>query len=140
MIGIGVCYFLHQSLQIVTAIDEILRQGIQQLRVRRLKSPRGRRRIIRVKPGQVKLIGWLLDRYSAFPADCILRYEDLMAEPMRELSRFATNAQPPIRSFSAVDAATRYPRIDLRKLAQALQCISPIAERFYPDFAGDLTG
>lgn len=88
---------------------------------------------------QVKLIGWLLDRYSALPAECILRYEDLVADPLRELSRLTANAQPPIRSLTAVDAETRYPGVDLRRLAEALRRISPIGERFYPDFALDLS-
>ena len=88
---------------------------------------------------QVKLVGWLLDRYSALPVEGILRYEDLMADPTRELSRLTVNARPIIRPLTAMDAATRYPGVDLRRLADALRCISPVAERFYPNFTRDLS-
>ena len=87
---------------------------------------------------QVRLIGWAFNRYSTFPANRIVRYEDLLANPTATLSRLTSNAQPPTRFLQAIDPASRYPGIDMPRLAQALRCITPIAERFYPDFADSL--
>lgn len=87
---------------------------------------------------QVALIGWLLSRYARFAADNILRYEDLMAAPARELSRLTPHVRGLTRSLSAYDPATRYPGIDFPRLARELMAICPIAEQFYPDFAASL--
>src|SRR5579862_5822515 len=87
---------------------------------------------------QVLLIGWLLGVYSRFSPELILRYEDLVADPVRHLSRLTPHARPLGRTLELMDPATRYRGVDLEPLARALPAITPIAERFYPDFERSL--
>jgi hypothetical protein len=81
---------------------------------------------------QVVLMEWLLQSYSRFPRDRILRYEDLMAAPRQHLARFSAKARDPGRALRAYDPARRYPGIDLAILAEALLPLAPVAETFYP--------
>jgi hypothetical protein len=85
------------------------------------------------------LIGWLLDTYSSFSLERILRYEDLVAAPGRHLARFTPHARELDRQFAAFDPASRYPGVDLSPLARKLMTIRSVAERFYADFEESLS-
>jgi hypothetical protein len=87
---------------------------------------------------QVILLGWLLEIYSAFPPDRILRYEDLISTPGRHLARFTSNARYPDHLLRAVDPSERYSGVEMRPLARQLMTIRGVAERFYPAFVQSL--
>jgi len=87
---------------------------------------------------QVTLMGWLLRTYAAFPAGQVVRYEDLIADPLPILARFSATATRPTRHLAPYDPAERYPRVDLPLLARELMAIEAEAEKFYPDFKGSL--
>jgi hypothetical protein len=87
---------------------------------------------------QVALMGWLLRTYARFPADAIMRYEDLVSQPRQVLARFSPNAIDPARLLVAVDPAVRYIGVDFSRLARALLSIEAEAEVFYPNFAASL--
>jgi Sulfotransferase family len=87
---------------------------------------------------QVALIGWLLGVYSEFPLSQIIRYEDMMADPERQLRRFTPHSRAPVRPIEQYDVASRYAGVDLRHLARELLAICTVAERFYPDFETSL--
>ena len=87
---------------------------------------------------QVLLIGWLLGVYARFAPERILRYEDLVADPLRYLSLLTPHARPLGRTLEIMDPAKRYRGVDLAPLARALMTIEPTAERFYPDFERSL--
>jgi hypothetical protein len=87
---------------------------------------------------QVILLEWLLGIYSSFPPERILRYEDLIADPVRHLSRFTPHARDPNRKLEAVDPSSRYGGVELRPLARRLLTIRTVAEKFYPNFAESL--
>jgi hypothetical protein len=87
---------------------------------------------------QVILLGWLLEIYSAFPPDRILRYEDLISTPRNHLARFTSHARDPDHPLRAVDPSERYTGVELRRLARELMTIRGVAERFYPAFVQSL--
>ena len=87
---------------------------------------------------QVALLGWLLTTYSALSPCQILRYEDLVADPVAALSAFAVRPPAALRPLTRYDPAHRYRTVNLRPLAEALMDISAICERFYPDFRQSL--
>jgi hypothetical protein len=87
---------------------------------------------------QVALIGWLLGVYSKFPPSHIMRYEDMIADPQKQLRRFTPHSHAPASPIERFELVSRYAGVDLRHLAHELIAICPIAERFYPDFESSL--
>jgi hypothetical protein len=87
---------------------------------------------------QVALMGWLLRTYTRLPAEAVMRYEDMLAQPRQTLSRFTSAAADPVKPLKAVDPITRYVGVDFHRLARALLAIEAEAECFYPDFAASL--
>jgi hypothetical protein len=87
---------------------------------------------------QVALLDWLLGVYDKLPRVQILRYEDMVADPAKQLQRFTSYPRAPMRQLEHFQVADRYPGVSLKPLARALLAICPVAARFYPDFEKSL--
>ncbi len=87
---------------------------------------------------QIILIEWMLGVYAAFPPGHVLRYEDILRAPHMELARLSPNACETDRDLRAYDPGTRYPGVNLSRLARALLPVRHRIERFYPDFEATL--
>jgi Sulfotransferase family len=83
---------------------------------------------------QVALMEWLLGVYARLPPECVIRYEDMTADPLETLLRLTPQAQRPQRLLSAHDPSQRYQGVDLKALANALSRIAPLIREFYPEF------
>lgn len=88
---------------------------------------------------QVHLLGWILDVYTRFPAENIIRYEDMLADSQRSLGKITAHSQPSAKPLKAFDLQERYPGVDLPLLAHELQVIAEKAAPFYPDFNASLS-
>ena len=86
---------------------------------------------------QVIILEWLLTIYATLP-DCVLRYEDIVADPTRHLATIIGRpvVATPVRQPFAPQS--RYPGVDLAPLASALRRLVPLATLFYPHFAASL--
>ena len=87
---------------------------------------------------QVALMGWLFDTYARLPPGCVIRYEDMVADPGAALAPVVGGLQPSAHKLQSFHAADRYPHVDLRPLARALLPIRHQAEHFYPGFEASL--
>ncbi len=92
-------------------------------------------RIGQVLDRQVAILEWMLTTYLALPAGCVLRYEDMLARPASTLAPVSGWVWPPGRQRQPYAASSRYPGVDLRRLAAALAPLEPTASRLYPDVA-----
>ncbi|NVN10175.1 sulfotransferase [Nguyenibacter vanlangensis] len=87
---------------------------------------------------QVELMRFLYGTYARFPADRILRYEDILADPVTELHRLVPHVRQSSRALAPYDPAARYTTVDLAALAEMLRPLAPVVECFYPDFLASL--
>jgi hypothetical protein len=87
---------------------------------------------------QIAILAWYLRAYSALPADCLVRYEDLMRDPTTALSRIHGPVKELNIPLKPEAPEARYGNVDLGALAHALRPIAPLATPFYPDFQEDL--
>ncbi len=83
---------------------------------------------------QVALIGWILETYAVHLPDRVLRYEDMVADPMPALALLTPFGGGIDRCLSAVLPASRYPGVDLHRLLNGLAQIRSVIEVFYPEF------
>lgn len=83
---------------------------------------------------QVALIGWLLQRYAAFPRENIIRYEDVVADPLATLKRLSPHGRPGTQLVKPFAPDKRYQAVDFAALRAALKPVESIARNFYPDF------
>jgi hypothetical protein len=88
---------------------------------------------------QVALIGWLLSVYSRDSRIQVLRYEDMIANPLEQLRRLAPNSRTPDRRPDPFELTERYIGVDFRDLARRLMTIVPIIEPFYPHYESRLS-
>jgi hypothetical protein len=86
---------------------------------------------------QVTLVSWFFRKYSKLPAASIVRYEDMIADPMSALSRLHPSpviaTQP--KSYRLVE---RYPGADFADISRRLQRVADDVRLFYPDIDSDL--
>lgn len=87
---------------------------------------------------QCALMRHLFETYAGFAPERILRYEDLVADPLAQLSRLSPHARVPAKPPRRYDPAQRYGGVDLPGLAEALTPLAPLFEPFYPDFKASL--
>ena len=83
---------------------------------------------------QVALMEWLLGIYARLPPERVIRYEDMIADPLGTLLRLTRHARRPQRLLSAHDSSRRYQGVDLKAVASALSRIAPLIRQFYPQF------
>ena len=82
---------------------------------------------------QVALIEFQLSTYSKLPPEQIIRYEDMVADPMGTLHALCPTAER-FTALSEFNPRDRYPKVDFDALAEALSPIVPVISRFYPDW------
>jgi hypothetical protein len=87
---------------------------------------------------QIALLSWWFGIYGNMSEDRILRYEDLIADPVRQLSRLHGRVGAISHALAPEPPEKRYRDVDLAVLAKLLVPIAPLVARFYPDFEESL--
>lgn len=82
---------------------------------------------------QVKLIEFQLATYRTFSPDRIIRYEDVVADPISALRGVCPNIAN-VPELTEFDPLERYPNVDFGQLVRALIPIIPLIKEFYPSF------
>lgn len=83
---------------------------------------------------QVEILSWMFDVYALLNADQVLRYEDVTADPQRQLARMHDQIVPITHLITVEPIEHRYSSVDLKPLAEGLRRIAPQVRHFYPDF------
>lgn len=87
---------------------------------------------------QLILLSWYLRRISVLNQRNVIRYEDLVSDPVSVLSRIHPAVDRISCAIWVKRVEERYPTVDLTLLARLAIPLSSFAERFYPGFQSSL--
>jgi hypothetical protein len=87
---------------------------------------------------QIVILRWCFEVYECLPRKRVLRYEDLVVDPLATLSDFHSGVESINVPIRIENPATRYASVNLSRLARALKPYTSDFEWIYPRFAENI--
>ena len=82
---------------------------------------------------QVEIMRWFLDIYARLPPERVLRFEDMIRDPMQSLAKIHPGLEPVTLDRENQSLSERYPAVDLDRLRAALKPIEGLIRYHYPE-------
>jgi len=87
---------------------------------------------------QIEMLSWMFSKYERLGSDRVLRYEDVIADPVEQLSRLHDQVVPTTHQINIAPPHERYPNVDLQCLAKRLRRLTSRWVQFYPGIESEL--
>ena len=87
---------------------------------------------------QIEMLTWMFSKYERLGSDRVLRYEDVIADPVGQLSRLHDQVVPTTHRMNIAPLRERYPNVDLQCLAKRLRRLTSRWVQFYPGIEAEL--